>query len=276
MSSKWQAEKEFWFVKIWRHTRHTVERDCDEDDEDKLDNQTAEQRTLDSVVDIANLSSLSCWRKYQFWGEAIDIDDHGNSSLWTSSFANEIAIACHIGNLGALCACPLQRIRFGHQLERFDICSPEAVWHSEVDVIYRERWFWSRGFVLWYLIERIHLAPTQLSNQPICSSPGGRKHSAINVTLTEKLFSSTNYFGRIMRIPVGSASGTPHLKFADENVSSRLQQMTAGHKLSDIRRFTFRHELKAVCRPRGVSNRHSSNCPSLQLARFWSWSFIHK
>jgi len=126
MSSRWRAEKEFWFVKIWRRTRHTVERDCDEDDKDKLDNQTAEQRTLDSVVDIANLSSLSCWRKYQFWGEAIDIDDHGNSSLWTSSFANEIAIACHIGNLGALCSCPLQRIRFGHQLERFDIGSPEA------------------------------------------------------------------------------------------------------------------------------------------------------
>ena len=141
----------------------------------------------DSVVDIANLSSLSCWRKYQFWGEAIDIDDHGNSSLWTSSFANEIAIAYHIGNLGALCSCPLCFIRFGHQLERFDICSPEAVWHSEVDFIFREHWFWSRRIVLWYLIERIHLTPTRLCNQPSCSSPGGRRHSAINVTLTEKL-----------------------------------------------------------------------------------------
>lgn len=60
MSSRWRAEKEFWFVKYGGTRVHTVERDCDEDDEDKLDNQTAEQRTLDSVVDIANLSSLSC------------------------------------------------------------------------------------------------------------------------------------------------------------------------------------------------------------------------
>ena len=119
----------------------------------------------------------------------------------------------------------------------------------------------SKGFIL--------LRLDRVTNQFVLHPVAGNTPPSTSL-LPRIIFSSTNNFGRIMRIPVGSAFGTPHLKFADENLSPRLQQMTAGHKLSDIRRFTFRHEHKAVCRPRGVSNRHSSNCPSLQLARFWS------
>ena len=119
----------------------------------------------------------------------------------------------------------------------------------------------SKGFIL--------LRLDCVTNQVVLHPVAGDTPPSTSL-LPRNLFSSTNNLGRIMRIPVGSASGTPYPRLADENVSSRCQQLTAGHKLSDIRKYVFRHEHKAVCRPRVVSNRHSSNCPSSQLARFWS------